>query len=72
MKMETIKKRLAKERPMIAVARSPSCSCASLRFLWPTYWRTSTSKIAPMLGAQSQKPAPVWEAGFGVATPSVG
>ena len=32
--------------------RSPLCSCASLRLLWPTHGRTFTSKIAPMLGAQ--------------------
>ena len=34
--------------------QSPSCSCASLRLLWPTYGRTSTSKIAPMLGAHNR------------------
>ncbi len=34
--------------------RSSSCRCASLRLLWPTYGRTLTSKIAPMLGAQQK------------------
>ena len=33
---------------------SPSCSCASLRSLWPAHGRTRTSKSAPMLGAQSR------------------
>ena len=31
---------------------SPACRYASLRLLWPTYGRTFTAKIAPMLGAQ--------------------
>jgi len=38
-------------------ARSPSRSCASLRSRWSTHGRTSTSKIAPMLGAQKKEPA---------------
>ena len=44
-------------------ARSPSRSCASLRSRWSTHGRTSTSKIAPMLGAPMRTP----RAGRGVA-----
>ena len=36
--------------------RSPSCSCASLRSLWPAHERTSTSKIAPVPGAHKKTP----------------
>ena len=48
-------------RPTVALhASSPrsvtSRSCASLCSLWPACRRTSTSKIAPMLGAQQQDP----------------
>ena len=35
-------------------ARSPLRSCRSLRFRWPDYGRTCTSKTAPMLGAQQK------------------
>jgi hypothetical protein len=34
--------------------RSPSCSCASLRSLWPARGRTCTPRSAPMLGAQEK------------------
>ena len=37
-------------------ARSPLRRCASLRLQWPTHGRTSTSKIAPMLGAHDKAP----------------
>ena len=36
--------------------RSPSCSCASLRSLWPARGGTFTHKSAPMLGAQEIGP----------------
>ena len=37
--------------------RSTSRRCDSLRSLWSARRRTSTSKIAPMLGAQKNQPA---------------
>jgi len=37
-------------------ARSPSRSCISLRSLWSARGRTCTSKIAPRLGAQAERP----------------
>jgi hypothetical protein len=39
-------------------ARSPLRSCRSLRFRWPDYGRTCTSKTAPMLGAQRKRTGP--------------
>ena len=40
-------------------ARSPSRSCALLRSLWSAHGRTSTSKIAPMLGAHIKRASPL-------------
>ena len=50
--------------PLPSHARSPSRSCGSLRSRWPASGRTFTSKTAPMLGAQTEKPGATWAPAF--------